>query len=142
MFSSVVVFRRYLQFVGVEFFFASFLVVGGMVFFHLLEMSSLVVAVCCRSACLRSLWNLSFLLIFLMAGFFFSSFGVVFIFFICVCIILFFRVIGFRFFVSVVVGVRVSNPNPKRGTKWDTGGGVVVVIHKRCRGGSRGGQFE
>ena len=45
MFSSVVVFRRYLQFVGVEFFFASFLVVGGMVFFHLLGFSSLVVAV-------------------------------------------------------------------------------------------------
>ena len=43
-----------------------------------------------------------------MAGFFFSGFGVVFIFFICVCIILFFRVIGFRFFVSVVVAVIVA----------------------------------
>ena len=44
-FSSVVVFRRHLRFVGVEFFFASFLVVGGMVFLHLLGISSLVVAV-------------------------------------------------------------------------------------------------
>ena len=41
----MVVFRRHLQFVGVVFFYASFLVVGGMVFIDLLEISSLVVAV-------------------------------------------------------------------------------------------------